>query len=224
MLQLSPLATSIFSIFIIISLLLNFVILGSHWLKNYILAFTAESWVIAGLSIGVGYYTGIKDLYFVGALTLLFRGIVLPWLITRMISKLEIKRELHSIIPPSSSLIIGLILVVFAFIVSTQLAKQMHLTNNIVILALVTMLSIKLTGFFLLAIRDQAISKILALLVLENGIFLGSLFLVPGIPIFIELVILFDLLIVVASFGVLIDYLHVHVGSTSTKELKRLVG
>jgi hydrogenase-4 component E len=224
MLQLSPLATSIFSIFIIISLLLNFVILGSHWLKNYIYAFAVESWVIAGLSVGVGYYTGITDLYFVGVLTLLFRGIVLPWLITRMVNKLEIKRELHSIIPPSSSLILGLMLVVFAFVVSTQLAKQMGLTNNIVILALIVMLSIKLTGFLLLAIRDQAISKILALLVLENGIFLGSLFLVPGIPIFIELVILFDLLIVVASFGVLINYLHIHVGSTSTKELKRLVG
>lgn len=224
MLQLSPLASSIFSIFIIISLLLNFVILGSHWLKNYIAAFTIESWVIAGLSCGVAYYTGITDLYVVGALTLLFRGIILPWLINRMVDKLQMKRELHSILPPSSSLILGLVLVVFAFIISTRITDQMGITNSIAMLALMVMLSIKLTGFFLLSIRDQAISKILALLVLENGIFLGSLFLVPGIPIFIELVILFDLLIVVASFGVLVDYLHLHVGSTSTKELKRLVG
>jgi hydrogenase-4 component E len=224
MLQLNPVATSLFSILIIVSLLLNFVMLGSHWLKNYVLAFAAESWIIAGLSVGIGYFSGLEDLYVVGILTLLFRGMILPWLLTRMVNKLEIKRELHSLIPPSSSLILCIVLVVFAFIVSTQLAKQLQLTNNILILALMAMLSIKLIGFLLLAVRDQAISKILALLVLENGIFLGSLFLIPGMPMFIELVILFDLLIVVASFSVLVNYLHTHVGSTSTKELKRLVG
>lgn len=176
MLQLNSLEISIFSMLIVISLLLNFVIMGSHWLKNYVYAFTAESWMIAFLSAGVAYFSGFTDLYIVAVLTLLFRGILLPWLITRMVDQLEIKRELHSLVPPSTGLVICVLLVVFSFVVAMQLAKQMQLTNTILILALVAMLSIKLTGFLLLAIRDQAISKILALLVLENGIFLGSLF------------------------------------------------
>lgn len=224
MLHLSPVISSIFSMLITVSLLLNFVMLGSRWLEKYVLAFAAESWIIAILSIGIGYYSGIDDLYFVGGLTLVFRGILLPWLLTRMVNKLEIKRELHSIIPASTSLILCILLVVFSYVVSTHLAKELHLTNNILILALVAMLSIKLIGFLLLAIRDQAISKILALLVIENGIFMGSLFLVPGMPMFIELVILFDLLIVVSSFGVLVNYLSIYLGSTSTRELKQLVG
>jgi hydrogenase-4 component E len=37
-------------------------------------------------------------------------------------------------------------------------------------------------------------------------------------------VILFDLLIVVACFGVLVNYLRTHVGTTSTLALKRLTG
>jgi hydrogenase-4 component E len=73
-------------------------------------------------------------------------------------------------------------------------------------------------------VRDEAISQILGLLVLENGIFLGSQILVPGMPTLIEIVILFDLLVVVACFGVLVRYLMVHVGTTSTRQLKRLVG
>ena len=76
----------------------------------------------------------------------------------------------------------------------------------------------------MLAVRHEAISQILGLLVLENGIFLGSQILVPGMPLLIELVILFDLLIIVACFGVLVGYLLTHVGTTSTLELKRLVG
>jgi hydrogenase-4 component E len=62
------------------------------------------------------------------------------------------------------------------------------------------------------------------LLVLENGIFLGSQILVPGMPLLIEIVILFDLLIVVACFGMLVRFLLVHAGTTSSRELNRLVG
>jgi hydrogenase-4 component E len=76
----------------------------------------------------------------------------------------------------------------------------------------------------MLTVRHEAISQILGLLVLENGIFLGAQILVPGMPMLIELVILFDLLIVVACFGVLVRYLLAQVGSTSSFELKRLVG
>lgn len=64
----------------------------------------------------------------------------------------------------------------------------------------------------------------MGLLVLENGIFLGAQILVPGMPLLIEIVMLFDLLIVVACFGMLVQYLVAHVGSTSTLSLKRLVG
>jgi hydrogenase-4 component E len=82
----------------------------------------------------------------------------------------------------------------------------------------------KLIGFLMLAVRQEAITQILGLLVLENGIFLGSQILVPGMPLLIEMVILFDLLIVVACFGVLVGYLITHVGTTSSHDLNRLVG
>ena len=43
-------------------------------------------------------------------------------------------------------------------------------------------------------------------------------------PLLIELMILFDVLIAVACFGVLVRYLQTHLGTTSVRELKRLVG
>jgi hydrogenase-4 component E len=55
-------------------------------------------------------------------------------------------------------------------------------------------------------------------------VFLGAQILVPGMPLLIEIVILFDLLVVVACFGVLVQYLLTHVGTTSSLRLKRLVG
>ena len=222
--HLDPLASSVFSSLAIASLLLSFVMLGSRWLKNYLSAFAAESWIIAALSAAVGYYGGYPELYLIAILTLLFRGLLLPYLIWRIIRRLDVAREIHEILQPASSLVIGAFFVMFALAVSYRVAAEFHLELTVAVLALTVMLSMKLIGFLMLAVRHEAISQILGLLVLENGIFLGSQILVPGMPLLIELVILFDLLIIVACFGVLVGYLLTHVGTTSTLGLKRLVG
>jgi hydrogenase-4 component E len=222
--QLDPLASSLFSLLAIASLLLAFVMLGSRWLINYLYAFAAESWVIAILSAAVGFYAGYPELYLIAILTALFRGLFLPYLIWRIIRRLQVARELHEILQPSSSLVLGAFSVVFALAVAYRVGGELDLAGTVAVLALTVMLSMKLIGFLMLAVRHEALSQVLGLLVLENGIFLGAQILVPGMPLLIELVILFDLLVVVACFGVLVQYLITHVGSTSSLELKRLVG
>ena len=222
--HLSPLASSLFSLLAIVSLLLAFVMLGSRWLKNYLYAFAAESWAIAALSAAVGFYGNYPELYLIAILTLLFRGLLLPYLIWRIIRRLSVDREIHVILQPSTSLVVGAFFVMFALTISYRVAAVFHLELTVAVLALTVLLSMKLIGFLLLAVRHEAISQILGLLVLENGIFLGSQILVPGMPLLIEMVILFDLLIIVACFGTLVGYLLTHVGSTSSLELRRLVG
>lgn len=222
--HLSPLAASIFSLMAIASLLLAFVMLGSRWLNNYLYAFSMQSWVIAGLSAAVGYYGGFPELYFVALLTALFRGMLLPYLVWRIVNRLQIDREIHEIVQPSSSMVMGAVAVVFALVVSYRIGNELGLAGTVAVLALTVMLSMKLIGFLMLAVRHEAVTQILGLLVLENGLFLGAQILVPGMPILIELVILFDLLVVVACFGVLVRYLLAQVGSTSSFELRRLVG
>ncbi len=222
--HLDPLASSLFSLLAIMSLLLSFVMLGSRWLKNYLYAFAGESWIIAALSAAVGFYAGYPELYLIAILTALFRGLLLPYLIWRIIRRLDVSREFHEIVRPSTGLVIGAFLVMFALTVSYRIATDFHLELTVAVLALTVMLSMKLIGFLMLSVRREAISQILGLLVLENGIFLGSQILVPGMPMLFELVILFDLLIVVACFGVLVSYLMAEVGTTSSLGLKRLVG
>jgi hydrogenase-4 component E len=160
----------------------------------------------------------------IAVLTALFRGLVLPYLLMGIVRKLNVKREIHAVLQPASSLVIGALLVMFAFVIANHMNFQTGIAGQVVVLALTIMLSMKLLGFLMLAVRDEAVSQILGLLVLENGIFLGSQILVPGMPMLIEIVILFDLLIIVACFGMLIRYLLVHAGTTSSRQLNRLVG
>lgn len=222
--HLNPLAASLFSLIAIASLLLAFVMLGSRWLRHYLYAFAAQSWLIGILSAAVGFYGNYPELYLVAILTFVFRGGLLPYLILRIMRRLQVSREVHEILQPSSGLVIGALAVIFALGVSSRIGSQLGMSGTVVVLALTVMLSMKLLGFLMLAVRHEALSHILGLLELENGIFLGAQILVPGMPLLIELVILFDLLVAVACFGLLVQYLVTHVGTTSSLELRRLVG
>jgi hydrogenase-4 component E len=220
----TPLAASLFSLLAIGSLLLAFVMLGSRWLRDYMYAFGLQSWLIALLSTAMAYYAHFPELYLVALLTALFRGLLLPYLILRILRRVGVDRELHEILQPSTALVVGAAAVVLALTVSYRVAAALGTSSSVVTLALTVMLSMKLIGFLMLAIRHEAISHILGLLILENGIFLGSQVLIPGMPLLIELVILFDLLVAVACFGVLARYLVERAGTTSSLQLRRLVG
>ncbi len=222
--HLEPLPAALFSLLAIGSLLLSFVMLGSRWLRHYLFAFAAQSWLIAILSAAIGYYGGYPELYIIAILTAAFRGLLLPYLILRIIRRMVVHREVPVILQVSSTLVIGAFAVIFALAVAYRIGSALNLGGTIAVLALTVMLSMKLIGFLMLSVRHEALSQILGLLVLENGVFLGAQILVPGMPLLIEIVILFDLLIVVACFGVLVRYLLSHVGTTSSLELKQLVG
>jgi hydrogenase-4 component E len=222
--HLDPLASSVFSLIAIASLLLAFVMLGSRWLRHYLYAFAAESWLIGILSAVVGFYGGYPELYLIAILTCLFRGCLLPYLILRIIRRMNVPREVHVILQASTTLVVGSLAVIFALAVSWHIGSRLGLAGTVAVLALTVMLSMKLIGFLMLTVRHEALSQILALLVLENGIFLGAQILVPGMPLLFEIVILFDLLIAVACFGLLVQYLMSHAGTTSTLQLRRLVG
>ncbi len=220
----SPVLSTVLSLIVIGALLLSFVMLGSRWLRDYMLAFAVQSWLIAILSAIMGYVGGYTELYFVAVLTALFRGLVLPIALLWVLKRLHVNRELHEIVRPSTALIMGAVLVIFAVVVAYRIGGAVHLETRIVLLALTVMLSIKLIGFLMLAIRREAISSVLGVLMLENGIFLGSQILVPGMPLMIELVLLFDLLVAVTCFAVLVRYLLTSVGATSSHALQRLSG
>ncbi|MDD4966937.1 hydrogenase [Halothiobacillus sp.] len=222
--HLDPLASSIFSFLVIVALILAFVMLGSHWIRNHVYAFAAESWVIAALSAAIGFYGHYPELFIIAALTALLRGTVLPFLLLRIIRDLKLNREFTPLLQPSSSLVIGGLLVVFSYALAHKIGLRLDLVNSIAVLALTTMFGMKLIGFLMLVLRTEAVSSILGLLVIENGIFLGSQILVPGMPLLLEMVILFDLLIIVSTFGLLIRYLHREIGTTSSRDLTRLVG
>ena len=148
--------------------------LGSRWLRHYLFAFAAQSWLIAILSAAVGYYGDYPELYIIAILTATFRGLLLPYLILRIIRRMVVHREVLVILQVSSTLVIGAFAVIFALAVAYRIGAALNLGGTIAVLALTVMLSMKLIGFLMLSVRHEALSQILGLLVLENGVFLGA--------------------------------------------------
>jgi len=118
------LQASIFSSLAVVSLLLTFVMLGSHWLRNYVYAFAVQSWLIAAPFRLRGLLRRLSELYMIAVLTALFRGLVLPYLLMRIIARLNVKRELHAVLQPSSSLVLGAFLVMFAFVIANHMNRH----------------------------------------------------------------------------------------------------
>ncbi len=220
----SPLFFSLFSLLAIASLLLAFAILASRWVRRSPQAFALQSWLIAAISAAVAFAGHYPELYVVAALTALFRGYVLPWLLWQMVGRPEAERELHLSLQASTSLVIGALGVLFALATASRIAATLGLADTVAVLALTVMLAMELIGFLLLVVRHEAVSQVLGLLVLENGMFLGAQMLIPGMPLFIEIVLLFDVLIMVLCFGLLARHLQVQIGATSATALRRLVG
>jgi hydrogenase-4 component E len=81
-----------------------------------------------------------------------------------------------------------------------------------------------LTGLLVIMTRRKALSLIVGLLAFENGIALAAFALTYGMPLVVELGVIFDLLIAVVVAWVYAGRMLETMGGTSTDQLRRLRG
>lgn len=223
-LAMNQMTFSLFSLIAVGTLLLSFVMLGSVQMKNYIFSFTGQAWLVACVSLMLGILFSNVAFYVVALVSAILRGIILPILFYRILQQSVAQRENQVSVPLGRGLLIGVALVVFSMIISVSLLKELNSHAMLPTLALIITFSIILIGFFMLITRHYALSKIIALLMIENGLFLGGQLLVQNAEIFISLIVIFDVLIAVISFQILAGYLMEQVGNSDNRLLKKLVG
>ena len=84
-------------------------------------------------------------------------------------------------------------------------------------------LTIVLTGFFIMVFRMKAVSQIIGLLVMENGIFLLATSIAGGMPFFVEMAIFLDVLLSVIILNVFvyrINKMFTHIDAAKLNKLK----
>ena len=81
-----------------------------------------------------------------------------------------------------------------------------------------------LVAFVLMIVRRDVVSQAIGFFSLENGVSLASLVVAAGLPLILEVAFLFDLLVAVVVFGVLMRLHHARTETLSTRDLTSLRG
>lgn len=204
-------------------LLLEFGMLRSQDVWEQLRLYSLGSLVVAALAITTA-ATGHGDssLYVLGAVTIALKAILFPGGIRLVLRRLGTEPRVPSVIGAPSAILIAIGLCAFAFIA----LRPIHIgaENALPLSALPIAVGGVLTAFLLMVLRPYAPSQLLGFLVLENAVSVASLVIAPGLPIILALLLLFDVLIGVLVFVVLVQYLAVERTAVRTDVLNRLTG
>ncbi len=154
-------------------------------------------------------------------LTIGLKGVFIPWFLMRTIDRIGIHREIEPFVNTPSSLLICMGLTVVGYRVSTGLAEGARGPTHHVIGVSLSML---LMGLFLMVTRRKAVTQILALLTVENSVFLVALGATSGMPLVVELGISFDVIVAVLVLGILVHRIVDRFETMDVSKLSKLKG
>jgi hydrogenase-4 component E len=207
-------------------LVLQIAMVGQRWLITNIRIFAAQSLLLAGIANTIGFFNNAPHLYIAAFLTLALKAVLLPVLLERLVKRIDIGQEIAPLINVPVSLVIagGLTTVGYVVAESFRRPEQPASAANLGHNTLAVAISLFLIGFFMMISRRKALMQVLALLSLENGLFLAAISLTYGMPMIVETGIFFDILVAVMVLGILVYRIQETFDSMDVSKLSRLKG
>ena len=183
----------------VLMLMSTIVLIGSSRLRVCIWAYALRSFVLALVSGLIAYFSGIHHIYVATGVSIALKVIVIPGFLFYIINKIKIKEDVESFINYTLSLLIACGLILIAYYATESILK---FENVFMRHCLPVSLAITLLGFFVMISRKKAITQILGLLAMEDGLFFAALSTSYGMPLVVELGVFFDILVSVIIMGI----------------------
>jgi formate hydrogenlyase subunit 4/hydrogenase-4 membrane subunit HyfE len=204
-------------------LLAEFGMLRSQEVWEQLSLYAAGSLFVAVLAVvtaATGH--GTSSLYVLALTTVAVKAVLFPLGIRFLLRNLDVETRVPSVLGTASAVLVGVALCAFAFIAlhGIHFGAEAALPLS----ALPVAVGGVLVAFLLMMMRPYAPSQLLGFLVLENAVSVAALVIAPGLPIILALLLLFDVLIGVVVFVVLVQYLAVGRTAVRTDILNRLTG
>lgn len=200
-------------------LLTGFIVLWRKGVPAYITAFRWQSWLLAGLTAGVGYLGHESELYWIAALLLLLKGIALPLLLSATERRFGTHRELQPYVNTEMSLLVGGVLVLFAYVLTRPWMAVTKLPTRGGLPMAMALLFISL---FIIVSRRKAITQVIGFLMLENAIALLAVMGTYGVPLLVELGVFLDALMGFLVMQIFIYDIHETFETIDVEQLARL--
>lgn len=174
---------------------------------------------LATVAAVLAVHDGDVGLGVVAGVVLVAKGFVIPGLLGRVVRGDPGSRETAPLVNVPASLVTAAVLVVVAYLVAGRLtALAPGALTRLVPLGLATVL----VGFFVLVTRRKAVSQIVGLLLVDNGVALVAFLLTAGVPLLVELGASMDVLLVVVVLQVLATTLRTRFGPVDLDLLREL--
>jgi hydrogenase-4 component E len=214
-----PLGSQLINLFAAALLLLAFAMLAQRRVVSLIDLFAAQGLVLA-LSTGVvAYTTSQPHLYESAALTVALKVLLLPWLLHRLVRRLDVRWEFEGLINIPTTMLIGIVLVVFSFNLALPISQ---LASTVTRSTLgIAMASIMLS-FLMIITRRKAIPQVVGFLAMENGLLFAATSATYGMPMVVELGIALDVLVGMLILGVFFFQIREQFDSLDLKHLEKL--
>ncbi len=155
------------------------------------------------------------------AITVAIKVIAVPGILLSALREVRVKREIEVVVAPrlAMMLAIGLVLVAY-YVVGPISVAGGFLTRN----ALPAAVSMLLLGLLTMLIRKKALSQVVGIVAMENGLYLMAVVATNGLPLAVELGVAIDLLVAVLVMGFVVRQIHRTFDTINTDRLQMLRG
>jgi len=214
-----PLYAQLINLLAAILLLLAFAMLTQRRVLSLVNLFAAQG-VALGISTAiVAYGTGQWHLYASAALTFVLKVGLLPWLLHRLIRKLDVKWDVEQLINIPTTMLVGIVLVVFAFNLAVPISQ---LASTVARATLGIAMACVMLSFLMMITRRKAIPQVIGFLSMENGLFFAATSATYGMPMVVELGIALDVLVGMLILGVFFFQIREQFDSLDLKHMEKL--
>lgn len=205
----------------VLVLLLEFGMLRAALLRSQVGLYAMQSAVVSVLAVVVAAGRGIPELYALAAISFALKVVIVPLVMLRLLRRSGTEIAGSGAVGVASEVVIALVVAAFGFFA----VGAMGITSPVLpTTALSLSMAVVLVAFVLMILRRDVVSQAIGFFSLENGVSMASLVVAAGLPLILEVAFLFDLLVAVVVFGVLIRVHHGRANTLSTIALDRLRG
>jgi hydrogenase-4 component E len=152
-------------------------------------------------------------------LTLALKVVVLPWILYRLIHRLNVRWDVETLINIPTTMLAGIVLVIFAFNLALPITQ---LAGTITRSTLGIAIAIVLLSFLMMITRRKAVPQVIGFLALENGLFFAATSATYGMPLAVEMGIALDVLVGVLILGIFFFQVREAFDSLDLKHMEKL--
>ena len=215
----SGLVAQLIDLFAAVMLLLAFAMITQRRILSLIHLFTLQGATLVASTAVVGYVTDQPHLYVSAGLTLVLKVVLIPWILHRIIDRLNVRWDVETLINIPTTMLIGILLVIFAFNLALPISE---LSSSIARGTLGIALACMLLSFMMMITRSKAVPQVIGFLSMENGLFFAATAATYGMPMVVELGIALDVLVGILILGVFLFQIRERFDSLDIRNLEKL--